>query len=140
MQLKLLMLLLQVTADGLSSLLPLTGLRELSLEGCLGVNDGNPLQTCQRSRHIRHRALHVSQAALEAVLWRRACALSHDDCADALKTISQLHGLTNLNIASCEDVMDEGLQALAGLSDLDSLVAVDCRLTDEGVASLQKVG
>ena len=60
--------------------------------------------------------------------------------ADALKTIAQLHALTNLNIASCEDVMDEGLQALATLADLDSLVAVDCRLTDEGVASLQKVG
>ena len=60
-------------------------------------------------------------------------------CADALQTIAQLHALTNLNIGSCEDVMDEGLQALAVLSDLDSLVAVDCRLTDEGVASLQKV-
>ena len=59
--------------------------------------------------------------------------------ADALQTIAQLHALTNLNIGSCEDVMDEGLQALAVLSDLDSLVAVDCRLTDEGVASLQKV-
>ncbi len=59
--------------------------------------------------------------------------------ADALQTIAHLHALTNLNIGSCEDVMDEGLQALAVLSDLDSLVAVDCRLTDEGVASLQKV-
>ena len=59
--------------------------------------------------------------------------------ADALQTIAQLHALTNLNIGSCEDVMDEGLQALAVLSELDSLVAVDCRLTDEGVASLQKV-
>ena len=33
----------QVTPDGLTSLLPLTALQELSLEGCLGVNDGETM-------------------------------------------------------------------------------------------------
>ena len=56
-----------------------------------------------------------------------------------VKSLVQLHGLTNLNVSSCDEVTDEGLQSLALLMDLDSLNAVDCGITDEGITELQKV-
>ena len=59
--------------------------------------------------------------------------------ADVLKSLVQLHGLTDLNISSCDDVSDEGLEFLAALTDLDSLNAVDCGISDKGIDLLKKV-
>lgn len=56
-----------------------------------------------------------------------------------VKSLVQLQGLTSLNVSSCDEVTDDGLQALAALPDLDSLNAVDCNISDEGISELQKV-